>query len=524
MIEKKITEILKNSKAAPVLFIGSGFSRRYLELEDWKGLLKKFSDQLPYDFNYYLGKGYSKDRKENLDIVASLMTKDFYEIWWKDKTFKESRNIHSEQITNEELPLKIEISNYLLSLSNKQVTSEELNLLKKLATKQVIDTIITTNWDLFLEKQIFSSFDTYIGQDELLTSNHIGIEEIYKIHGCASNPESLILTNENYENFNKKNAYLAAKLLTTFIEHPVIFIGYSLSDKNIQDILKNIAYSLSKEYIKKIENNLIFIQPIFGEGKDFFEKDSITIDEISIPRIIFYLKDYSPIYKSLLNYERKFPVKLVKLMKNSLYEIVKSNNPQNKIIVSDIESEEDLSRSDFVIGVGVSSKLEEANVVYRKGLVGIDYIELLEDIVFNTIISPENPNKEYSKEIIDKIYSQKNYIPIFKYFYYADYSLVNLPKSKNKSYENLFLTKDLQKIKNRVINTYETIDSLLNNTEITLAMKIHYLPLYCTFKSVHILENFIVENFDKIDVQTNKSTFYKLIKILDYLKYYKKLK
>jgi hypothetical protein len=34
---------------------------------------------------------------------------------------------------------------------------------------------------------------------------------------------------------------LAAKILIIFLEHPVIFLGYSISDKNIENVLKAIV-------------------------------------------------------------------------------------------------------------------------------------------------------------------------------------------------------------------------------------------------------------------------------------------
>lgn len=58
--------------------------------------------------------------------------------------------------------------------------------------------------------------------------------EIYKIHGSCNNSESIVITENDYSVYNKRNAYLSAKLLTIFLEHPIIFLGYSLNDSNIK--------------------------------------------------------------------------------------------------------------------------------------------------------------------------------------------------------------------------------------------------------------------------------------------------
>jgi hypothetical protein len=87
----------------------------------------------------------------------------------------------------------------------------EINLLKKIK----IDGIITTNWDTLLEG-CFSDFAKFVGQEELFFSELFAIGEIYKIHGCATKPESLGLTQEDYDSFHERNPYLAAKSLKAF--------------------------------------------------------------------------------------------------------------------------------------------------------------------------------------------------------------------------------------------------------------------------------------------------------------------
>ena len=81
--------------------------------------------------------------------------------------------------------------------------------------------IITTNYDQFLEK-IFPEYQPIVGQ-QIIQGANLSIGEIFKIHGCVSEPNSLVFTESDYAQFIKRKKYLSAKLLTFFTEHPLLF-------------------------------------------------------------------------------------------------------------------------------------------------------------------------------------------------------------------------------------------------------------------------------------------------------------
>jgi hypothetical protein len=74
-IADRLTHHLSRFTSAPFLFVGSGFSRRYLGLETWESLLKRFAEPLPRDYGYYASKA-----NGSLPHAASLMAEDFHEI------------------------------------------------------------------------------------------------------------------------------------------------------------------------------------------------------------------------------------------------------------------------------------------------------------------------------------------------------------------------------------------------------------------------------------------------------------
>lgn len=283
-MNSELFDHLKNFTTNPYLFISSGFSRRYLNLPTWEDLLSNFFlvSNIDGEFEYYKSK-----YNGNLPLLASNLSNEFHEVWWKNDLFKENRNINKTLASeNINIPLKIEISNYIKTIQKISTKYDrEIELLKT----SVIDGIITTNWDNFLENN-FNDFNIYIGQQELLFSEAISIGEIYKIHGCISRPETLILTEEDYLDFNAKNAYLAAKLLTIFVEHPIIFIGYSLSDNNIQQIIDSIVKCVEPKNLDKLKNRLIFVE--WKENADFEIKDSsIKLPDNKVLPIKLIIKD-----------------------------------------------------------------------------------------------------------------------------------------------------------------------------------------------------------------------------------------
>ena len=100
-----------------------------------------------------------------------------------------------------------------------------------------------------------------------MLSNPYG--SVYKIHGCVSDIQNIIITEEDYERFDKRYELIRAQLLSLFIHNPIIFIGYSISDVNIKNILKTIFMCIepSSKDAERIRKNFLLVE---------HQKDSIS--------------------------------------------------------------------------------------------------------------------------------------------------------------------------------------------------------------------------------------------------------
>lgn len=267
-------------------------------------------------------------------------------------------------------------------------------------------TIITTNWDLLLEG-LFPNFEVFIGQEQLLFSQPQTIAEIYKIHGCCTDPNSLVLTSNDYELFYKRNSYLAAKLLTVFIEHPVLFMGYSLSDKNVLQILNSIASCLTNDNFEKLKDRLIFVSwNDAAFDSKIFSRIITTNEGTNLPVTVIETANFVPIYEALAGIKRKFPAKMLRQMKEQLYQLVITNDPRGLIYVQDINEETKASSIEFVIGVGAIAKMSKI------GYKGVRPEHLFLDLIMD---DSRYNSDDVVKVALPELLKRNKYVPIFKY-------------------------------------------------------------------------------------------------------------
>lgn len=508
--KKQVLDVLQKSQASPFLFVGSGFSRRYLELPQWDELLKIFcKDEHEYDELFASSDGH-------LPTLAGALAERYHIRWWQAPEFEEKRSKYKSKVgvarlNSKTSALRYEISEYIKDLceANLFQMHEEMELLKKIN----VDGIITTNWDSLLER-LFPEHEVYVGQENLLFSNTQSVGEIYKIHGCASQHESLVLTDTDYSSFHSLNPYLAAKLITIFVEHPVVFIGYSMQDENIISLLSSIVSVLDQDKLSKLSRNLIFLQRANGNPASI-QDYTLQFKERNIPATLVKTDNFSPMYLAITEVEKKIPVKLLRIYKKQFYEIVSSTQPSRRMhVVNEGELSED-SEIQFVAGLTVASDAKSA-IGYK----GIKVIDLFEDLLEDSDLNSEWVLK-YS---IPSFSKATRYIPIFKHLknigvsQSGDSSLkkydlkARLPINGAEFYQSKASKDRYERDASKM-----TCAQIVKNFDHAVAAT--FLPFVDDAKiDIPVIEKFLKKHADKLDEGPRSTPFRKLACFYDWKK------
>ena len=222
---------LLDSKRLPVLFIGSGISKRYLKNSPtWDELIKEcFQIFDPNKIQY--SQSLDECRRMRLSTFETYQylgskAEELYNSYFYNKLKDDPSKAQSW--INEVSPFKMHIRERFkkLPLKPNGYLQKEIKLLRQLNEK--IASIITTNYDNFIEEKLFNeNFEVYYKQSDMFKSDRFNIAEIYKIHGTISDAKSLVITKNDYDDFQRNRRLIVAKMLTLFSDSAIIFLCYS---------------------------------------------------------------------------------------------------------------------------------------------------------------------------------------------------------------------------------------------------------------------------------------------------------
>jgi len=482
------------SKRMPVLFIGSGISRRYLyKFPDWKTLLKNSFYQInndPYFYQQYVDMLMRKNlstfeiNKALGTIAENEFNKAFYQR--KLKLKKSNPNWASTAVSPYKMYLSYKFKN--MGLFERDWVKEEISIFQQLKNK--ISAVITTNYDTFLETYIFNNdYTVFKKQHEMFSSDSYNIAEIYKIHGCVSDADTIVITEKDYSEFENSRKLFIAKMLTLFAESPIIFLGYSFTDENIQKIVQDFLSCLSKKDIDNIHEHLVFISWKKGEKSLVEIRNNITTrDGVVIPITEIQTDNYLEVYRILSQITPGISANRIRETRRIVKKIVNKSVEQGQetALMVNIEDIEKISNTKaLAIAVGYKD-----DFVHDNG-----YKAFSESIIYEDILK-DNQSLDPKKICFDRYasISTQRVLPIFKY----------ACEITDKIEENSRLYK--------YINSKDSKDKIISKT---LLKNIHSYPEYNSISEIHAHINdfdtvnkkcmFLLKNIDLVNADELRS-------------------
>ncbi len=407
------------SNRTPVLFIGSGISKRYLyNYPSWNELLENsFMKFEPDMFQYQKHIDSCKRNKMNeFEINAymgSLIEGEFNKAFFDRKiTINVGNKKNPSWVKRGISPYKMYLADFFKKqrINQDPVLTDELDKLKKLRNK--ISAVITTNYDIFLEEYVFSNdFKVFVRQHELFSADSYDIAEIYKIHGSAKDAESIVITQSDYEQFKESRKLIIAKMLTLFAEAPIIFLGYSFTDEDVRGIIEEFLSCLSKEQLVDIRRHFIFISYKKNEKNLLeIERTITTKNGVEIPFVEIQTDNYGFVYEKLGNITPGIsPIrvrKTRKVVKTIVDQNLASTEAQSIIVGIDDLANVDLYSKPLAIAIGYKE-----NILNKYGYGLLEDSQIFEDIIFD--------NKHFDSDAMCtqrfKSIARTRLLPVFKY-------------------------------------------------------------------------------------------------------------
>lgn len=211
MANERILELIRKEEV--VLFIGAGMSI-YAGFPSGAGLAKILFDNL------------TDDLKTDIEFTYNLpkLCDDIYTLKGGNK-------------------------NYLIETLKKEFrkppTSTETH--KLLAGIPHFRNIVTTNYDTLIETEN-PNIEVIRKSKDLATTNH-NSKLLFKIHSDFTDTDRLILTNSDYLNYftnNSEDQIFWNVVKDRLATNHILFVGYSLEDTNVKDMLNKIMNELGE--------------------------------------------------------------------------------------------------------------------------------------------------------------------------------------------------------------------------------------------------------------------------------------
>lgn len=510
-------EELQNNNQYPIVFIGSGITKRYFDnAPDWEQLLKTLWNEVNDPNAFYSAFHTSteiSDFEAYLHIADKLdsdYTRAFYnqEITIPGLTISEA---HKHKIS----PLRAKIASLFSNLTVKPGMEDEIKEFTAMLNKARM--IVTTNYDTFIEERLNFKIATKVGNKGLF-ENSTEFGELFKLHGTVSNPNSIAISSNDYKTLEETSTLINAKILSTLTESPIIFFGYSVTDQNIRTLLHDFSKNLDMP-VEQASKRIAVVE--YHEGKeDITEVISELSENIHYTNIS--TDNFTEIYKAISKINQGItPGEISKYQAafKKIIEVKGQNAELDTVLATFINLDnfdEDLKNKNIVIAFG------DERLVYKTP----DYIDYIWAYFYPT---PEFP-VEIALNYIRK-YSPVSTLPITKFIQQANGgfnkslvkkipSLVRKVEKRNIKFSSLdSIIKSISTLAHDAEDTLNklTLDSPLaiyqdTTTDVNEYNRIRYITIN--------IQNYNLDDLSKFTDYLIENVSHKVLEETDFRKYF----
>jgi hypothetical protein len=209
-MEEKNLLIEKIRKGEVVLWVGAGFSK-YAGYPTGKELVAVLKNRLSLD-----------ERKHFEDKFSlSEVAEEFFQLKGRNKLLQILKEVFNSKLKS------TEIHDCIYGIPQ-------------------IENIITTNYDKLFEFVYRDKMQVICKNSQLSQAVIPGTIKLFKIHGDLDFPETVIITQSDYNRFFQTNQYepFWTKIRSLIAERSILFMGYSFEDQNIRVVFDDILEKL----------------------------------------------------------------------------------------------------------------------------------------------------------------------------------------------------------------------------------------------------------------------------------------
>lgn len=355
-------ELLSGTGTRPVLFLGSGITRRFLGAPSWPELLVAIAEKIGIVGDQY--NFLAQKVGNNPAMIGSLLVDPAHEWAWGDGKSEFPPEYFTASV-EKSVFLKHLVAQHLKSfgpLPAKHPLSVETDLLKKTAPHA----IITTNFD-GLAAELFPDYELVVGEQIIPMSMSI-MGELYQIHGSVADPSSLVLTQSDYERFMKKRRYISSKMMTYFAEYPVFILGYGLGDANVNAIISDLGEAMKDK--GGLLDNVYYVEwvPDVLALTHLKEEHVVPSEPGTLPLRVrtIVTSDFEWVLRTLADMASPVPVntKVLRHLAARVVDLVRTDVPKNKVEIDYTKIEklsDDTKELAMVLGI---SNVSNPNLDY----------------------------------------------------------------------------------------------------------------------------------------------------------------